>query len=83
MDEGNVLVGIFLIFLLLLAILAIFMPVFVYRIRNEMISMNQKMSLLIKLISASKTGKPIKICPDCGTNNRTDDYNCMSCGKAI
>ena len=83
MDEGDVLVGIFLIFLLLLAILALFMPVFVYRIRNEIISMNQKMSVLIKLISASKTGKPIKICPHCGTQNRANDQNCMSCGKAI
>ncbi len=52
------------IFLIIAGILAILMPFFVLRIRNEIISMNQKLSLLIQLLERgsqrpeSKIGTP-------------------------
>jgi hypothetical protein len=93
MEGIAALYGIWGIFLLILAIMALFMPFFVFRIRNEMISMNQKMSVLIELLSGSKkdvaakyitsSGKKIKRCPSCGTKNRLEDNSCMSCGKPV
>lgn len=98
MEGIEVLYGIWWIFLLIVAILALFMPFFVFRIRKEMISMNKKMSVLIELLSDSKSdvassdveakyltssGKQIKVCPSCGTGNSLDDYSCMGCSKPI
>lgn len=39
------------IFLIIVAILSLLMPFFVLRIRNELISMNKKMSELIELLA--------------------------------
>lgn len=85
--------GIVIIIILIAAVLAFLMPFFVFRIRNEMISMNQKMTELVKILGCSntnisnvdvtKSGKKIKKCMQCGTNNRFEDYNCMSCGAPI
>jgi hypothetical protein len=93
MEGVGALYGIWWIFLLIVAILALLMPFFVFRIRNEMISMNKKMSVLIELLSGSKSDvaakyitssdKQIKVCPFCGAGNRLDDYSCMGCSKPI
>ena len=93
MEGMGALYGIWSIFALIVAILALLMPFFVFRIRNEMISMNKKMSVLIELLSGSKgdvadkqitsPGKQIKTCPSCGIGNRLENYSCMGCGKPI
>ncbi|MCF8112148.1 MAG: hypothetical protein K9J85_11775 [Desulfobacteraceae bacterium] len=85
--------------LLIYAIVTFLLPFFVLRIRNEMISMNQKMSQLIKLLGgkeqfAAKSqyvdkmemdhkGRKIKICQHCGAKNRPQDYNCVRCSKPL
>ncbi|MBL7205580.1 MAG: zinc ribbon domain-containing protein [Desulfobacteraceae bacterium] len=91
--------GIFAIAIYLLlfvaAILALLMPFFVLRIRNEMISINKKMSTLINLLQNSEfkddmgkiegskySERMIKICPDCGRKNRLEDNTCTNCGKS-
>ncbi len=95
MEGLGTLSGIATIFILIVAALAFLMPFFVLRIRNEMISMNQKMSELIKILGGNKTdysdsnidvtssGKKIKNCPQCGTKNRFEDYNCMACSASL
>jgi hypothetical protein len=85
--------GIAAIFILIVAVLAFLMPFFVLRIRNEMISMNQKMSELVKILGGNKTnysnievtssGKKVKKCLQCGTKNRFEEYKCMGCGEPL
>ncbi|MBC2704860.1 hypothetical protein [Desulfobacula sp.] len=85
--------GIVTIVILIAAVLAFLMPFFIFRIRNEIISMNQKMTELVKILGGSnkndsnieftKSGKKVKKCMQCGTNNRYEDYNCMKCGSAL
>ena len=43
------------IFLIIVAILSLLMPFFVLRIRNEIISMNKKMSELIELLAGQRS----------------------------
>lgn len=93
MEGLGTLPGILIIFIIIAVVLACLMPFFVFRIRNEMISMNQKMEELLKILGGSntnhsnieftKSGKKIKKCMQCGTNNRFEDYKCMSCGAPI
>ena len=93
MEDLGALSGIVTIIILIVAVLAFLMPFFVFRIRNEMISMNQKMTELIKIlgsnninysnIEVTKSGKKIKKCIHCGANNRFEDVKCMSCGAPI
>ena len=85
--------GIVTIVILIAVVLAFLMPFFVLRIRNELISMNQKMTELVKILGGSntnnsnveftKSGKKVKNCMQCGTNNRYEDYTCMKCGSAL
>ena len=77
-------------FLLIAAILAILMPFFVLRIRNELISMNQKISQLVEILGGKGSSiaqldksRALKTCPSCGANNRQEDYLCVSCGKPL
>jgi len=87
--------GILGILIIVCAIMTLLLPFFVFRIRNEMISMNKKMTTLINLlqnngftddtskIETSKySGQMIKICPDCGRKNRVEDITCTNCGKS-
>lgn len=85
--------GIVTIVILIAAVLAFFLPFFVLRIRNEIISMNRKMTELVKILGDSNTnysnveftesGKKVKNCMQCGTNNRYEDYKCMNCGSPL
>lgn len=76
-----------IIFLIIMLVLAFLLPLFVLRIRKEIILMNSKMSQMVMLLGGTekKAGvdPSIKICPYCATKNRRDDYTCMACGKAI
>jgi len=79
------------LFILIAGILAILMPFFVLRIRNEMIKLNENMAKVIELLGGStsenRTGNPetrkIKICPYCQAKNRVEDYLCINCSKPI
>lgn len=85
--------GIVIIIVFIAAVLAFLMPFFVLRIRNEIISMNLKMTELVKILGGgntnpsnlevTKSGKKIKKCMKCGTNNRLEDYKCVSCGAPV
>ena len=52
---GVLLYIVVILFLLIAAILAFLMPFFVLRIRNEIISMNKKMSKVVALLREGKT----------------------------
>lgn len=82
---------------LIYAIVTFLLPFFVLRIRNEMISMNKKITRLVVLLGDEKevVGRNkgqasiqeyeeenlITVCPHCGAENEPDDYNCIKCGK--
>ena len=84
--------GLAALFVITGAILAILLPFFVYRIRNEIISINEKLSTLIRLIANKQEdwnieitdkGKRVKICQHCGAKNRPKDWTCLSCSQPI
>ena len=83
--------GLITVFILIAVFLAFLMPFFVLRIRNELISMNKKLSRLIELLSAQEnvSGRVVsnietaKECPHCNARNRQEDRMCLGCGKAI
>lgn len=73
------------LFLIVMAILAFFLPIFVLRIRNELIELNQKMSRLIELMGGVDPPgvKKIKTCLSCGAKNRQEDFICTNCNKPL
>lgn len=79
-------------FLIIAGIMAIFIPFWVYRIRNEIIGTNRRLDELIKQAGDNpvplssftlSSKKPVKNCPKCGTANRTEDSSCIDCGGLI
>ena len=64
------------IFLIALAILSILLPFFVFRIRNEMILMNQQMAQLVHTLG----GKGIKKQPAISSSKK---YQCRVCSKSF
>jgi len=66
--------GMLLLFVLIGSILAFLLPFFVLRIRNEIISINKKLSTLIDILSEAKgentkvytSCKKVKTCKYCG-----------------
>ena len=78
-------------FLIAAAILALLLPFFVLKIRNEVVSMNKKMSELIEILGGiggdtnlrKYKGKKIRICPHCGAKNRPEDWVCLNCSERI
>jgi hypothetical protein len=83
------------VLILVAAVLALLMPFFVLRIRNEIISMNKKMTALINILRDNESitniariedpgysGRMMKICPECGRKNRLEDTRCTNCGKS-
>jgi predicted nucleic-acid-binding Zn-ribbon protein len=93
MEGLGALSGIVSILILIAVILAFLMPFFVLRIRNEIISMNQKMAELVKILGGTnknysnveltKSGRKLKKCMQCGTLNRYEDDKCMNCGAPL
>jgi hypothetical protein len=88
MGALGTLAGIIWLIIIIAGILAVLMPFFVLRIRNEMIKLNENMSKIIELLSGKRgtpesTDKGIKMCPHCGRENRQEDSICLSCGKAL
>lgn len=81
------------ILLVVAGIMAIFIPFWVFRIRNEVIEMNKRMKRMVELLGSDKQvrtetgtiiqGDKYKICPACGKKNRLVDYTCLHCQQAI
>ncbi len=81
--------GILSIILLVAAILAVFIPFFILKIRNQVISINEKMDKIIELLGGESRkvdkvdGKPIWHCIRCGAKNRMEDSACINCGGPV
>jgi len=79
-----------IIFFIILGILALFIPIFVYQIRNRLISIDKKMTKLISAASTMPTTEDIdqgrgyiKGCPYCYAENNIKASICENCGKPI
>lgn len=74
------------VLVIILAVLGLLMPVFVYQIRNKTQDMSKKMDTIIRLL-ARQAGvavkSKIKLCPFCNAKNRTADQVCVRCGKVM
>ena len=87
MEELEVLYIFGIFFLIVSAILALLMPFFVLRIRNEAIKMNKKMSKVVAMIENEKTNNNRYIsdnlikCPSCNTCHDIDKKECHYCGS--
>jgi len=91
--------GIVSILLLVAGILAVFIPFFILKIRNQVISINEKMDKIIKLLGGeseewvevfSSEAIPSKAAPDgmkycghCGALNGRWDKSCVKCGEPV
>jgi len=76
------------ILLVVLAIMAFFMPFYIYQIRNylksidsKMTGLNSKMTNLISATAAVSGTKGIKGCSHCWAENSTAAAVCSECGK--
>ena len=75
--------------LLVVAVLAFLIPFFILKIRNEVISINGKMGIIIELLrdesveSVEAIPSNIKLCTHCGARNRMMDSLCVNCGKSV
>ena len=78
--------GILTIIVFVVAVLAFLMPFFVLKIRNQVVSINQKMDTIIELLggeSGEVFPSGVKFCTDCGAKNRMEDGRCINCSKPI
>lgn len=78
--------GIWQIFILITFVLAVLMPFFVLRIRNESIKTNKKLDEIISLMSkGEKAKRPADkyICPVCKAENLLTAKKCCRCGEEI
>ena len=87
MEIASGLSGLIMIFVTVAGIMAIFIPFWVYRIRNEIIETNRLLRTLVSQQTgitpethvAGNAAKPIKKCLKCGMNNKAEDLVCMYC----
>jgi hypothetical protein len=75
------------LFYIVLVIMVILIPFFIFRIRNEVIQINEKLQTLIPLKypekSESSTVQKIKVCSKCGGENRYEDLWCTHCSEPL
>ena len=70
-------------FLILVAILSLLLPFFVFTIRNEIVSMNKKLGVLIQVVNDTKNPSDNKPSP---TNNpivSSNSTKCYLCNKTF
>jgi hypothetical protein len=95
-DFGALFVGglgtITILVLLVAAVLAFLIPFFIFKIRNEVISINGKMGIIIELLEEESEEKVVaskpapdgmKNCGYCGELNGRWDEICVKCGKPV
>lgn len=82
--------GIISIFLFIAGVMALFIPFWVYRIRNEVIEMNRQLSKLVEMQgyqggyeTLNKDEPGYKTCMKCGKKNRAGDAECLHCGETL
>jgi hypothetical protein len=73
--------GIF-VFLIFVAIFSLFIPFFVYRIKNEIIRTNRKLEGIAEMLRTDGHEKG-KICTYCGMRNKKLDLICFHCEKLL
>jgi len=73
---GGILMLLVVAFLVVLAVLGILMPFFVFRIRNEMIHLNMQVAVAIALLEG-RSDQPAEPIPEPMTN-----LYCKKCGKS-
>jgi uncharacterized paraquat-inducible protein A len=74
------------IFSLIYTIVLIAIPFLILSIRNNIASINEKMTRLINLLDdkeVNEKGQQIKTCPECGSKHRAEDYTCTRCGSPL
>lgn len=81
---------IYAIFLLVIGVLTICIPFFIFRIRNEIIKTNKILAQIVAsldrgevIIDARGTEEQIRVCPSCNTPNPSDATICSSCKRVI
>jgi len=86
--------GIYGIIVVAAIILAFLMTFFVFKIRNQVVEINDKLARIVRLLEARSPEEnialsvdgnkaEIKICPKCGRKNRADVLNCQYCSTAL
>jgi len=89
--------GVFLaLFLIIAAIMSIFIPFWIFRIRNEAIAANKRLASLLKLLTPPAatppqsavtaplaTEKLYKFCQECGHQNEMEEKVCTSCRQRM
>ncbi len=91
MHSSEALFGLVSIIITISAILAVFIPFWVFRIRNEIIKTNQLLARLVELHGGinpdhyiiDSSAKPTKQCPNCGKANKRTDSTCIYCGTSL
>ncbi|VAW38370.1 hypothetical protein MNBD_DELTA04-214 [hydrothermal vent metagenome] len=91
MYGSDALFAIVSIIIIISGILAIFIPFWVFRIRNEIIKTNKLLARLIELNGGinpdhyiiDSSAKPTKQCPKCGKANKKMDSTCIYCGTNL
>jgi uncharacterized membrane protein len=73
---GGILMLLVVAFLVVLAVLGILMPFFVFRIRNEMIQLNEQVAVALRLLKG-QSDQPEEQLPEPTTN-----LLCEKCGKS-
>lgn len=84
--------GIFIVFFLVIAaIMSIFIPFWIFRIRNEAIAANRSLERIAKLLASQSPSTSLqaadqpkyKLCPECGHQNAADSTTCASCRQRM
>jgi len=81
-----------LTFMAVVGVLAILLPFFVLRIRNELIAANRRLERLIELVESGGPGAPAgtsrgesppRFCRTCGAANPAGATSCTACRAAL
>ena len=88
MEPGALFAGglfgfIIIVFCIIAAIMAFFVPFFIFRIRNETIAINKKLTQVIELLGGQGTIGEVIHCANCNAKNRAGDPTCINCGQPL
>jgi len=75
--------GLMSIVIIIGAVFMFLLPFFVFKIRNQVIEMNNKMNQIVELLGGRVADPKYKICPKCQAKNRQTDLVCSGCGGPL